>query len=247
LLEADRIGRKIEPMRDADIQQPAPYAESLSATNVGAPNPVDEVDQARAREYALLATLLASSPDASMIGRLMHLRGDGTRLGAAHGALARAAARASVASVEREYSDLFLGLNPGGLFPYASYYLAGALQGRPLARLREALQRLGVERTPGRPEPEDHAATLMEIMAGLAGGRIAAPAGTERELFDEHVAPWITRFFADLEKAGRADFYASVGALGRTFVEIETEAFELSARGVDRARPPARDNPAIRR
>jgi len=247
LLEADRIGRKIEPMRDADIQQSAPSAESLSATDVGAPNPVDEVDQARAREYALLATLLASSPDAPMIERLMHLRGDGTRLGGAHGALARAAGRASVASVEREYSDLFLGLNPGGLFPYASYYLAGALQGRPLARLREALQRLGVERTPGRPEPEDHAATLMEIMAGLAGGWIAAPAGTERELFDEHVAPWITRFFADLEKAGCADFYASVGALGRAFVEIEAEAFELSARGVDRARPPARDNPAIRR
>ena len=234
-------------MRDADIQQSAPCAESLSTTDAGAPNPVDEVDQARAREYALLATLLASSPDAPMIGRLMHLRGDGTRLGAAHGALARAAGRASVASVEREYSDLFLGLNPGGLFPYASYYLVGALQGRPLARLREALGRLGVERTPGRPEPEDHAATLMEIMAGLADGRIAAPAGTERELFNEHVAPWITRFFADLEKADRADFYASVGALGRAFVEIETEAFELSARGVDRARPPARDNPAIRR
>jgi TorA maturation chaperone TorD len=247
LLEADRIGRKIEPMRDADIQQSAPSAESRSATDVGAPNPVDEVDEARAREYALLATLLASSPDAPMIERLAGLRGDGTRLGAAHGALASAAGRATVASVEREYSDLFLGLNPGGLFPYASYYLAGALQGRPLARLREALQRLGVERTPGRPEPEDHAATLMEIMAGLAGGRLAAPAGTERELFDEHVAPWITRFFADLEKAGCADFYASVGALGRAFVEIETEAFELSARGVDRARPPARDNLATRR
>jgi TorA maturation chaperone TorD len=247
LLEADRIGRKIEPMRDPDIQQSAPSAESRSAAEVGAPHPVDEVDQARALEYALLATLLASSPDAPMIERLARLRGDETRLGAAHGALARAAGRASVESVEREYSDLFLGLNPSGLFPYASYYLAGALQGRPLARLREALQRLGVERTPGRSEPEDHAATLMEIMAGLAGGRIASPAGTEREMFDEHVAPWITRFFADLEKAGTADFYASVGALGRVFVEIEAEAFELSARGVEGARPPAGDNPAIRR
>jgi TorA maturation chaperone TorD len=205
-------------MRDAD---------SGSKDEAGALSVVDEVDQARAYEYALLSTLLASSPDSAMIERLARLRGDGTRLGAAHGALAKAAGRASVESVEREYSDLFLGLNPGGLFPYASYYLAGALHGRPLARLRVALRRLGVERTPGWSEPEDHAATLMEIMSGLAGGRIEAPPGAEREVFHEHLAPWISRFFADLEKAGPADFYAAVGALGRAFIEIEIEAFEL--------------------
>jgi TorA maturation chaperone TorD len=41
------------------------------------------------------------------------------------------------------------------------------------------------------------------------------------------MAPWIGRFFADLERAQAADFYARVGLLGRTFVEIETEAFAL--------------------
>jgi TorA maturation chaperone TorD len=214
-------------MRDAELEESGRSTDSGSGAAAGASPVVDEVDQARAREYALLSTLLTSSPDAPMLERLACLRSDATRLGAAHGALAKAAGRASVESVQREYSDLFLGLNPGGLFPYASYYLAGALQGRPLARLREALQRLGVERTPGRPEPEDHAATLMEIMSGLAGGRIAAAPGAEREMFDEHLAPWIGRFFADLEKAGPADFYAAVGALGRVFIEIETEAFEL--------------------
>ena len=106
---------------------------------------------------------------------------------------------------------------------------AFALQGRPLAGLREALQRLGVERAPGRSEPEDHAAMLMEIMSALAGGRIAAPPGAEREMFEHHVAPYMGRFLADLEKAGPADFYARVGALGRTFIEIETEAFEILA------------------
>lgn len=211
------------------LAQSGRSAESPSEGDVGASQFVDEVDEARAREYALLSTLLAKSPDAPMIERLAHLRGDATRLGAAHGALAEAAGRASVEGVEHEYSDLFLGLNPGGLFPYASYYLAGALQGRPLARLREALERLGLERAPGQSEPEDHAATLTEIMAELAGGRIAAPPGVEREMFDEHLAPWIGRFFADLEKAGRADFYQSVGALGRAFIEIETEAFEIPA------------------
>ena len=206
-------------MRDSDLQESGRSASHL----------VDEVDEARAREYALLSMLLAKSPDASTIERLARLRGDGTRLGAAHGALAEAAGSTSVEGVAREYSDLFLGLDPGGLFPYASYYLAGSFQGRPLARLREALQPLGVERAPGRSEPEDHAATLMEIMAGLAGGRIAAPPGAEREMFEQHLAPWIGRFFSDLEKARPADFYASVGALGRAFIEIETEAFEMPA------------------
>jgi hypothetical protein len=36
------------------------------------------------------------------------------------------------------------------------------------------------------------------------------------------------RLFADLEKAAAADFYRSVGSLGRLFLEIETEAFSLA-------------------
>jgi TorA maturation chaperone TorD len=42
------------------------------------------------------------------------------------------------------------------------------------------------------------------------------------------MAPWIGRFFADLERAEEADFYRRVGTLGRTFVDIESEAFALS-------------------
>jgi TorA maturation chaperone TorD len=115
------------------------------------------------------------------------------------------------------------------LSPYASHYLTGAVYGRPLARLRDALRHLGIEKAAGRSEPEDHAAILCEIMTGLVGGDIAAPAGADREFFEKHLAPWIRRFFLDLERAQSADFYARVGALGRTFIEVETEAFALSA------------------
>jgi TorA maturation chaperone TorD len=65
-------------------------------------------------------------------------------------------------------------------------------------------------------------------MAGLAGGQIAAPAEAQREVFETHLAPWIGRFFADLERAASVDFYARVGALGRIFLEIESEAFTLA-------------------
>jgi TorA maturation chaperone TorD len=190
---------------------------------------VDEIDRARAQEYALLASLLSRSPDTQMIERLALLRGDASPLGLAHAALGEAATRVNEESVEREYFDLFVGLGGGLLSPYASHYLTGAVYGRPLARLRDALWHLGIEKAAGRSEPEDHAAILCEIMTGLVGGDIAAPAGADREFFEKHLAPWIRRFFLDLERAQSAGFYARVGALGRTFVEVETEAFALSA------------------
>jgi TorA maturation chaperone TorD len=188
---------------------------------------VDEVDAARAQEYALLSVLLAHAPDAALLARLARLRGDASPLGLAHAALAEAASRADVERVEREYFDLFIGLGRGELLPYGSYYLSGFLHERPLARLRADLSKLGIERAVGQAEPEDHAAILCEIMAGIVSGRFPASVGADRELFEQHLAPWIGRFFADLERAEAADFYRRIGTLGRVFVAIETEAFAL--------------------
>jgi TorA maturation chaperone TorD len=190
---------------------------------------VDEVDRARAQEYALLAILLSRGPDTQLIERLGLLRGDASPLGVAHAALTEAARQANAESAAQEYFDLFTGLGQGQLLPYASYYLTGSLYGRPLARVRETFRHLGIARAAGHPDPEDHVAILCEIMAGLIRGDIAAPAGADREFFEKHLAPWIRRFFVDLEHAKSADFYSRVGSLGRTFVDIETEAFALSA------------------
>jgi TorA maturation chaperone TorD len=91
------------------------------------------------------------------------------------------------------------------------------------------LARIGVERATGQTEPEDRAAILCEIMARLVSRDLDASATVERELFDKHLAPWMGRFFSDLEHAKHADFYRHVGALGRVFLEIETEALDLPA------------------
>jgi TorA maturation chaperone TorD len=193
---------------------------------------IDEVDAARAQEYALLATLLARAPDRDLLARLARLEADASPLGVAHAKLAEAAGTAGPARVEREYFDLFVGVGRGEMLPYGSYYLTGFLHERPLARLRGDLAELGIVRAEGQCEPEDHIAILCEVMAGLAGGRFAASPGADRRLFekqffDKHLAPWARRFFADLERAEAADFYRSVAAVGRTFIEIETEAFAL--------------------
>ena len=190
---------------------------------------VDDVDTARAQEYALLAALLMRAPDASLLSKLSALRGDASPLGLAHAALAEAAERTTVEKIEREYFELFIGLGRGELMPYGSYYLTGFLHERPLARLREDLSRIGIVRAEGIVEPEDHVGILCEIMSGLASRRLPAPSGSDRLIFEKHMAPWIGRFFTDMENAAAADFYRRLGTLGRVYIEIETEAFDMPA------------------
>ncbi|WGD49433.1 molecular chaperone TorD family protein [Bradyrhizobium sp. CB1650] len=189
---------------------------------------IDPIDVARAQEYTLLAALLAAAPSKRLLDRLAALSGDGTLLGQAHAALAEAASRAIAGQVEREYFELFVGLGRGELLPYASYYLTGFLNERPLSRLRADLEGLGIARAANYSEPEDHAAVLCEIMAGMADGRLEAPFGAQRALFEEHVSPWMGRLFADMERAASANFYRAVGTLGRLFIEIERQAFTFA-------------------
>ena len=110
---------------------------------------IDEIDAARAQEYALLAALLTRAPDAALLSGLSKLRADASPLGLAHAALAEAADKATVKSAEREFFDLFIGLGRGELLPYGSYYLTGFLHERPLARLRDDLARIGITRSDG--------------------------------------------------------------------------------------------------
>ena len=208
---------------DRGVLRPDLYGKAAPAGSL------DEIDIARAQEYALLGALLTRAPDVALLSALSKLRADASPLGLAHAALAEAADKATVKSVEREFFDLFIGLGRGELLPYGSYYLTGFLHERPLARLREDLARVGVARSDGVVEPEDHAGILCEIMSGLAGRRLPAPPDSDRLIFDKHMAPWIGRFFADLENAEGAEFYRRVGALGRIFVGIEREAFDLPA------------------
>jgi TorA maturation chaperone TorD len=190
---------------------------------------IDEVDQARAGLYGLLANLLTRAPSAELLDEVSKLRGDATALGLAQIALANAAASTTVEKVEREYFELFIGIGRGELLPYGSYYLTGFLHERPLARLRDDLGRIGIERADGVAEPEDHAGILCEIMSALASGEVAAPADSDKIIFEKHMVSWIGRLFTDLERAKAADFYRHVGVLGRVFVEIEAEAFVLAA------------------
>ncbi|ESR22861.1 TorD/DmsD family molecular chaperone [Lutibaculum baratangense] len=186
-------------------------------------------DVARAQFYRLLARLLSRPASEGDLGLCRALVGDDSEIGRAIRAVAEAAREATPASVEREYHDLFIGLGRGELVPYGSYYLTGFLNEKPLARLRQSMAELGIERSPEVREPEDHIAAVCDMMGGLITGDLAPGAGLEEQkrFFSSHLAPWASHFFKDLGNAKTARFYAPVGALGRSFVEVEEAGFEM--------------------
>jgi TorA maturation chaperone TorD/DNA-binding transcriptional regulator YdaS (Cro superfamily) len=189
---------------------------------------IDEIDQLRAAEYGLLSLLLGKAPDAETLKRVATLKGDASDLGIAHLELAAAAAGTDDRAASKEFFELFVGLGRGELLPYASYYLTGFLHERPLARVREDLRALGIERAGPSREPEDHIAILLEVMAGLALGDFDAEFAEQARFFERHLKPWAARMFADLEMSQAARFYRAVGRVGRVFMELESEAFTLS-------------------
>lgn len=191
---------------------------------------IADEERLRAHVYQLLARFLASPPDAELLELAASFEGDGTELGQALGRLAALAAQTTPKAAEREYFDLFIGVGRGELLPYASYYLTGFLQERPLAKLRVDMMRLGIGRAEHVKEPEDHIAALCEMMAGLITGAFGEPRGldVQRAFFETHLAPWARHFFEDLEKAKAARLYMPVGTLGRVFLEIEQPAFGMA-------------------
>ena len=195
---------------------------------VSSKSEVDEIDQLRAAEYGLLSRLLGKAPAAETLSRVAVLKGDASDLGMAHVELASAAAATDDRAVSKEFFELFIGLGRGELLPYASYYLTGFLHERPLARVREDLDVLGIERAGSSREPEDHIAILLEVMSGLARGDFEADFSEQARFFERHLKPWASRMFADLEMSGSAKFYRAVGRVGRVFMELESEAFTLS-------------------
>ncbi len=190
----------------------------------------DDADQLRAQVYTLLAQLLARPPSRALLNTVAGLSGDGTPFGRAIGDLAARAASTDEQRAGREYFDLLVGVTRGELVPFASYYRTGFLNDRPLARLREDMQALGIERAADVVEPEDHIASLAEMMAALIDGSLGPPdLHRQKRFFDRHLAPWAGRFFADLETAEAANLYRPVGTIGRLFLDIEADAFAMLA------------------
>lgn len=191
---------------------------------------IDAEDRLRADVYNFLGLMLSGPPDQLLLDQCAGLSGDDSELGKAIAGLARVAKASKPRSVESEFNALFVGLGRGELLPYASYYLTGFLNEKPLATLRSDMTAQGMSRAANVFEPEDNIASLMEMMAGMIVGRFGTPATLEAQktFYNKHIAPWAGHFYADLEAARNSVLYASLGAVGREFMEIEREAFRMT-------------------
>ena len=193
----------------------------------------DELQGARAGTWDALARLFARAPDAELLDTLAGLAPADTSDGpVAMGweVVRRAAIEAREAgpeTLEREYFDLFIGVGRGEIVPFGSWYLTGFLMEKPLALLRGDLERLGIEREFGVPESEDHVAATCEAMAHVVRARGEIDLAAQRAFFDDHVAPWMGRCFADVQGAAGARFYRAAGFLGEAVVDFERELLAM--------------------
>jgi TorA maturation chaperone TorD len=200
-------------------------------TNIANQPLVSEEDRLRADLYNFLGLILSGPPDELLLSQTADLSGDDSDLGSAINALSRVARVSKPKKVESEFNALFIGLGRGELLPYASYYMTGFLNEKPLANLRTDMSALRITRAPSVYEPEDNIASLMEMMGGMVVGRFGSVAnlGDQKAFFNKHIGPWAEHFFSDLEAAKNSVLYASVGAVGKAFMAIEVEAFRMSA------------------
>ena len=197
---------------------------------------ISEADLQRAHLYGLLARLLGAPLNDETLDTIRSLEGEcadaETDLGKALASLGALAGRTVRAVAEEEYTLLFYGMGSGGeLNPYASHYLTGFIYDKPLAELRREMATLGMAASGTSSEPEDHIAYLCEIMHGLITGGLGGVTDltTQKNLYVTHMAPWVGQFFTDLEGAESAALYMPVGTIGRLFMAIEADAFELAA------------------
>ena len=192
---------------------------------------VSAEDRLRADLYNYLSVMLARPADQMLLDQTAGLSGDDSSLGEAINGLARVARAVTPKKVQTEFNALFIGLGRGELLPYASYYLTGFLNEKPLAALRSDMAAQRISRAENVFEPEDNIASLMEMMGGMIVGRFGTPASdaAQRAFFNKHIAPWAGHFFTDLQGAKNSVLYAGVAAVGSALMGIEREAFRMTA------------------
>lgn len=200
--------------------------ESSTKTQTLDPSRVADENSLRANTYGLLGVLLSRPPTAETLSLLQLIEvpeHTGNSLELCWKMLRLASEHVAEEQLDNEFHDCFIGLGRGELVPYGSWYMTGMLMDRPLSLLRQDLMDLGIERQQGISEPEDHVAAECDVMSILARDPDPASLGLQQRFFEAHIAPWMGRFFKDLQQAKSAGFYRVVGRLGDEFLSLEEQ------------------------
>lgn len=189
---------------------------------------------ARAELYGLLARLWYAAPDAELLSAFQVVPTEAPAAGAfleePWRQLVGAARGIGLAEARAEYDALFGGMGKPEVYLFGSHYLSGFLNDKPLAQLRNDLDRLGLARDASVSESEDHVACLFEVMRYLIAGEDVEVANLTQQnaFFSTHVQPWLPAMCAAVTAHPRARFYAALAAFTGAFAEVETQGFDMS-------------------
>jgi TorA maturation chaperone TorD len=202
----------------------------------GEANRIDPEDRSRAAVYALLANVFYRPPEQVVFDAIaggLAICDDGADSGfcRAWRALREAAAVADGDAVRREFDTAFIGTGRQPVMLYASFYLTGFLNEKPLAELRDELAQMGLARSGQSHETEDHISALCDVMRYLIAGDGDMPSAsleTQRNFFLRHINSWYLQLCDAVVNAAETDFYKHVARFAREFFELEREAFAMT-------------------
>ncbi len=203
----------------------------MAALNFSTPD--DREELARAEVYGLLAQLFYAPPADALYAQLQvaatEAPAPGAFLEASWTELVAASRRLSPAAARDEHEALFMGVGKPEVFLYGSYFIAGALNEKPLVALRHDLRALGLERPEGVLETEDHIAALSEVMRYLIAGDDLAVSNLaiQQKFFNAHLRGWPDKLWDAIAAHPRADFYRAVGTFARDFFAVEAQGFDM--------------------
>ena len=193
----------------------------------------DSEELARAELYGLLARLWFAPPDAALLDQfrvaVTEAPQPGGFLEAPWAELVAVMRATTPVQAADEYDALFGGVGKPEVFAYGSFYLAGFLNERPLAQLRNDLAALGLARDVARAETEDHVASVFEVMRYLIAGDDVAVCNLEqqRRFFRAHVQPWVEQLCDAVQAQSRAQVTRSLAGVTRAFMQVETQGFDM--------------------
>ena len=193
----------------------------------------DSEELARAELYGLLARLWHAPPDADLLQQfaqaVTQAPQPGGFLQAPWETLVGAVRATSPQGAAEAFDALFGGVGKPEVFAFGSYHLAGFLNEQPLARLRQDLAVLGLERDPQDAFTEDHIAFEFEVMRWLIAGDDVALCNLERQrsFFRNHLQPWVETLCDQVAVHPRAQWLSALADFTRAFMQVETQAFDL--------------------
>lgn len=196
--------------------------------------PADDSEElARAEVYGLMAALFLAAPGADLHAQLRvavtQAPAEGGFLEGSWSELVAVSRRLTVAEVGEEHTALFGGVAKPEIPLNSSWFIAGALNEKPLVALRDDLAALGLERPAQVLETEDHIAVLCEVMRYLIAGDDLAVSNlaTQQRFFNAHLRGWCEGLCEAIIQHPRADFYRALAVFTRDFLAVEAQGFDL--------------------